>query len=130
MAEMPVIQSLLNIIKELYEKIQQLNDEIAAQKGHKGRPKIPENILNKKEKEEKKTEEGQKNIHSRVYLVLERGRVVPADDRDLSQYRPLFQTLHNTYEFSGFDFHTGRVPSSFLIVRGTTETMPSLVFFH
>ena len=68
MAEMPVVQSLLDIIKQQHEAIQKLKDEIAGLKGHKGRPEIPKSVLREKEKEEKKAAEAQKKERKAVRL--------------------------------------------------------------
>ena len=57
-----LVTQLLHIIEQQAKEIQQLKDEIARLKGHKGKPKIPASSLEKKpEDKEKKSEARRRN---------------------------------------------------------------------
>jgi len=61
----PLVTELLHIVQSQQEVIQQLRDEIARLKEHKGKPRIPPSRLEKDPKEERKKKKGGKRPGSK-----------------------------------------------------------------
>ena len=61
----PLVTELLHAVQALREDVQQLRDEIARLKQHKGKPKIPPSRLEKDQKEKQKKKKGGKRPGSK-----------------------------------------------------------------
>ena len=61
----PIVTELLYVIQTLRKDIQQLRDEVARLKQHKGKPKIPPSRLEKETKEKRKKKKGGKRPGSK-----------------------------------------------------------------
>ena len=83
----PLVTQLLHVIEDQGQLIQQLKDEIARLKGHKGKPKIPSSSLENPSKEKEGKKKGsrskragsQKRSKTKELIIHETQRIVPEE---------------------------------------------------